>query len=435
MITSPLSRTNAATSVDVLPAERYTALTLAKTIHRLIQQHVNGQIWLTSEAGESWELEFRVGRLCWASGGQLRFRRWLRLMRQYCPESLSQDLRLRETDFNAHWEYLALTVYVKRNVLNRALAIQITEAIILEILFDSLYAAPQISSIQIAHRSTAAMENSMVILSPADCLKQVLGQLQQWTSSALGQVSPNLAPYLTNPDALQSRIPPHTLKALRQMLLGRLSLREVALTSQWDLGAMGNVLGGLFAQELLVFRTLSDAKTPYAGDSPGVETAAMAALIICVDDSPQVGYLLEQILRPLGYRVLHVQDATQALGVILRHKPALIFLDITMPVVQGPELCAQLRRVTSMKETPIIMLTSHAGVINRTQAFAVGATEFLAKPMVPERIVAVVQQYAPLVNATAANALVVHGEARERSGGRLERRSVPQARESLPTKK
>ncbi len=116
-------------------------------------------------------------------------------------------------------------------------------------------------------------------------------------------------------------------------------------------------------------------------------------LILCVDDSPQIGYILEHLLQSAGCRCIVIQDAVDAVGQILRRKPDLILLDLVMPVISGYEVCSQIRRVSAFKDTPIIILTGNDGMIDRVRAKMVGATDFMAKPIDSDKLLTTVQRY------------------------------------------
>lgn len=66
-----------------------------------------------------------------------------------------------------------------------------------------------------------------------------------------------------------------------------------------------------------------------------------------------------------------------------------------MKVVNGYEICAQLRRTRLFRTTPIVIVTSSDGVIDRTRAKLVGASDFISKPFSAEGIQEVLDQYLP----------------------------------------
>jgi twitching motility two-component system response regulator PilG len=75
-----------------------------------------------------------------------------------------------------------------------------------------------------------------------------------------------------------------------------------------------------------------------------------------------------------------INDPVKALMQIVRSKPDLILLDVTMPNLDGYELCSLLRRHPSFKNTPVVMVTGNTGFIDRAKARLVGASSYLTKP-------------------------------------------------------
>ncbi|MFM2060360.1 MAG: hypothetical protein RLZZ507_30 [Cyanobacteriota bacterium] len=103
--------------------------------------------------------------------------------------------------------------------------------------------------------------------------------------------------------------------------------------------------------------------------------------IFCVDDSPLVlntirGFLDEQIFSVIG-----VTDSLKALMEIFHLKPDMIFLDVTMPNLDGYEVCSLLRKQASFKNTPVIMVSEKASLIDRAKAKLVRASGCLTKPL------------------------------------------------------
>jgi DNA-binding response OmpR family regulator len=113
----------------------------------------------------------------------------------------------------------------------------------------------------------------------------------------------------------------------------------------------------------------------------------------CVDDSLQVGEMLEKILIPHGMRLIKIQDAVQALPILIEQKPDLIFLDLIMLVANGYEICAQLRRVSAFANIPVIILTGSDGLIDRVRAKVVGSTDFINKPVTADKVLGVVRKH------------------------------------------
>lgn len=102
--------------------------------------------------------------------------------------------------------------------------------------------------------------------------------------------------------------------------------------------------------------------------------------IACIDDSPTVLRAINDFLDDKMFSVLMISDPVKALMQIIRNKPDLILLDVTMPNLDGYELCSLLRRHPEFKSIPIIMVTGNTGFIDRAKAKLVRASGYLTKP-------------------------------------------------------
>jgi twitching motility two-component system response regulator PilG len=102
--------------------------------------------------------------------------------------------------------------------------------------------------------------------------------------------------------------------------------------------------------------------------------------IACIDDSPTVLSAIETFLDDKAFKVIRIENPVSALMTIIRNKPDLILLDVTMPSLDGYELCSLLRRHPAFKHTPIIMVTGNRGFLDRAKAKLVGASGYLTKP-------------------------------------------------------
>lgn len=390
--------------LHILPLEHgFSVATLIKTIKAIIQAQTNGHIHLKTITGEQWWLDFRVGRLLWAGGGQHRFRRWQRLLQANCSDLQPSEVRLRESEIFDHWEYVALSVLMRRQQMTREVAIAIIQATLSEVLFDICQAIDTIT--QVAHSTDhqARLCEPMAIVSSTALFYRVRTDLQSWQNSELDNASPNLAPMIVDADRLKRCTQPRTYQILTRLLHGTRSLRELSQITGHEVSSLGCMISAYVERGIVALNPTEDLPTPYAAvvqKSPP-KVAKKLPLIVCVDDSPQVGYLMEEALRPAGYRCISIQDSVQALGRIIRHKPSMIFLDLVMPVANGYEICKQIRRVKTFRKTPIVILTGNDGIVDRMRAKAIGATDFMAKPVDPIKVIEVVR--AQLANVEGDN--------------------------------
>jgi two-component system, chemotaxis family, response regulator PixG len=382
--------------------ETLNAKQLAQIIHQLIKAKTNGMIIMQSGSTQ-WRLFFRVGRLFWATGGEHRFRRWHRLLRLYCPDAALNGIQLREQEISIQWEHLALNVLLKRQKVSREIATALIETNLVEILFDILQSATRLDRLTYSSDLSLFRETPIAILSATEVLVKAQQSLLSWREVGLPTTSPNLAPIIKDAAGLSAVIAPKAFQSLQLSLSGRYSLRDLSVNLKQDLLVLTRFLAPHVRQDLIALQPIADrnlpnpeparspAKSRKAESSPAA--APQKPLVICVDDSAQICHILEQIFQGAGYRFISLQDSVEALPVILKQKPDFIFLDVVMPIVHGYEICTQLRRVSIFKSTPIVILTGQDGVLDRVQAKAAGATEFIAKPIDPEKVLRLVRRH------------------------------------------
>ncbi|MEB3294712.1 MAG: response regulator [Synechococcales bacterium] len=129
---------------------------------------------------------------------------------------------------------------------------------------------------------------------------------------------------------------------------------------------------------------------------PPAPPACTTHRIACIDDSPTVLQVIKTYLESLdeqSFAVTLINDPVKALMQIVRNKPDLILLDVTMPGLDGYELCSLLRRHPHCKQTPIIMVTGNTGLVDRARAKLVGASGYLTKPFTQSDIIKTVFKY------------------------------------------
>jgi chemotaxis family two-component system response regulator PixG len=83
------------------------------------------------------------------------------------------------------------------------------------------------------------------------------------------------------------------------------------------------------------------------------------------------------------------------MATLVSRTPQLLLLDLVMPDVDGYSLCTFLRKTPFFRDTPIIILTSSNGIIDRTRAISAGATGFLSKPPDQELLLVTLKKYLP----------------------------------------
>jgi signal transduction histidine kinase len=107
--------------------------------------------------------------------------------------------------------------------------------------------------------------------------------------------------------------------------------------------------------------------------------------ILLVDDQPANLLALEAMLQGLGQNLIKADSGREALKWLLTHEFAVILLDVKMPGMDGFETAAMIRERDKSRDTPIIFLTAgDKGHTDAVRGYAVGAVDYLVKPVVPE---------------------------------------------------
>jgi CheY-like chemotaxis protein len=119
----------------------------------------------------------------------------------------------------------------------------------------------------------------------------------------------------------------------------------------------------------------------------------MTRTILIVDDDPSIRRLIATTLEDVsGYRLEEAADGEEAMARALDARPAIVFLDLEMPRVNGIETCRRLRKEPTLAHATIVVLTGDAGEVAERSAQAAGADLFLTKPFSPLHLLQLVDE-------------------------------------------
>jgi len=99
--------------------------------------------------------------------------------------------------------------------------------------------------------------------------------------------------------------------------------------------------------------------------------------VLLIEDDPEILGLLEIHLKDLEFEVIKSMDGAEGLDLLLTTSPDLVILDISLPSMDGFEVCKRARTQTNV---PIIMLTAKSEEIDRVLGLEVGADDYITKP-------------------------------------------------------
>ncbi|MAZ02158.1 MAG: two-component system response regulator [Sneathiella sp.] len=115
--------------------------------------------------------------------------------------------------------------------------------------------------------------------------------------------------------------------------------------------------------------------------------------ILYVEDNEDNIYMLSRRLKRKGFEVLTAGDGLAGIEAAKREKPALILMDLSLPVMDGWEATRQLKSSDETKAIPVIALSAHALEGEREKALSAGCDDFDTKPVDFARLMGKIQQY------------------------------------------
>ncbi|MBD2635470.1 response regulator [Limnothrix sp. FACHB-881] len=340
-----------------------------------------------------WQIWLYRGRLAWCTGNRHRLRR------------LQRAIKLR-TESQAREGWNGLVAATKQNLSDPLWEVRCLE----QALVEELLAIERAQAIVMQ----AAIEVFFVVDQPSARF--------QWIAQPIDPIHPNLplssalmGEALTRAYNLQrhwQRLPFNPLWADRGWIYlpGNETAADTSTTMTlaplldgkrtfWDIVAKLDPnyanLGGV----LKVFQLLWQRKQLAVIELPDLEMshqapqASFSLKVACVDDDPKICEKIEKIVIGNGHQFLGCFEPLAALPKVIEAKPDVVFLDVVMPVINGHELCAQLRRVQQLSHTSIVMLTSADGLFDRARAKLSGASSFVSKPVTPDKVLAALKRH------------------------------------------
>lgn len=402
------------TACEVLTTDELT-----QQIFSVAREQFTGRLDVEDAQGKQWSLYFSEGSI-WGGSGVHPLRSWYRQLSRHCPQLVVEPVGQEPAQVYCS-DYDSLAELVKQGKVQRQQVVEIVENRVIEILFDIIQKreqlAPHLGLQVIAKPSAEYTRDISVVMIPGDeILRQAIKYWEAWQEAELADCSPNSAPLILQPDKLQQHTSALVYENLMALGDGNWTLRDLAFKLNRSLllltkPIMPYVRSGLMS--LIEVNDLDCDLKPYQENSDRISTREPKVpvtpanpvqvprtdfLVACIDDSQVDTKIMNHILSEAGYRFINVDSHEKAVPTLILHKPDLIFLDLVMPIANGYEICAQIRRVPFLKHTPVIIVTGKNGITDRARAKLVGSTDFIAKPINREKVLKVLQMYLPALN-------------------------------------
>ncbi|MBE9159473.1 response regulator [Nodosilinea sp. LEGE 06152] len=239
---------------------------------------------------------------------------------------------------------------------------------------------------------SSALSPQLMTHAISDLVAGMTQQIQTWHQLHPHLQSPDQCPVLLAPEAFRASVSNQVYQRMVTWMDGKTSIRRIGRYLNRDLLSVARSLVPAIQQGQisLVYNTAAEVGPAPSTQRPGRDRLPR---IVCVDDSATVRQAVERILDGHGYEATSIGNPLKALGLLFQLQPNLILCDITMPELDGYELCAMLRHSSAFRQTPIVMLTGKDGFLDRVKARMVGATDYLTKPFGPGELLALVEKY------------------------------------------
>ncbi len=115
--------------------------------------------------------------------------------------------------------------------------------------------------------------------------------------------------------------------------------------------------------------------------------------VMIIDDSNTIRRSAELFLRPSGCEVILAEDGFEAMSKIVDNQPDIIFVDITMPRLDGYQACMLIKKNPIYQSIPVIMLSSKDGLFDKARGKMAGSDDYLTKPFTAEGLLSIIRNY------------------------------------------
>jgi twitching motility two-component system response regulator PilG len=351
---------------------------VVQALKDIIKKELTGRLTVTdpNDPTVHWEAYFGSGKIHYATCTIGQRERLNYLLRRHYPEFKLRELSVGQSDypFICHqWQSGKLSMQHVRN-----LAFTITQEAIVQIL--------NISDAQMDFNVNMSLEPLLLSASLPQVITPVKKNVALWQQIRPQMPSPLSRIYLSSIDSLYKTLW-HQLQSTKAI-----ENYQTALTQNLCLYSVADRLN-LDILELSYLLLPSIKAKDIQVSKYGQQQYEDRVLIACIDDSRTVQNSVKITLEGQGYEVLSLMEPGRAMTKLIRSRPKAILMDITMPEINGYELCQLLRKSAALRTIPIIMLTSKDNLFDRMKAKMVGADDYITKPFTTAQLIDAVNKH------------------------------------------
>lgn len=340
----------------------------------------------------SWFVFFLNGQIIYATDSSTNLLRLRDYLRRYQVASKLDNLQVLSSEIYNIPEYTYLWALLEHNFLTPSQGRRIIHSIIHETLFDLLS----------LHQGKFIFENALALAPQLTTLKissaviKIMQQMQQWKQLHPHITSYAQCPIITDKLQLHQYLPSSTLNHLEHWADGKTSLRQLARYLNRELVTVARAIYPFIQKGWVQLIYPPASSNASSTDYPQLSLPKILK-IACIAESLANSQALKSILSQYHQRIegIFIDDLSTALSLLFQIKPDLIFCDLALSssLLDGYEFCAMLRRSSSFRSTPIIILTTQDFFVERIKARMLGATDYLIAPVTEQQLLELLEKY------------------------------------------
>ena len=374
-------------------------ITLFKTLK---QPQFSGQLLLRDLKQRTWIFYLYLGRIVYATGGIHPVRRWLRNVLLYVPKLENEILQLQDKSYlevikepKITWEYDLLSLWGEEGKISREQITRIIREILVEVFFD----LTQTGEVTYQFQEDKDLSSPMIVIDADQVIIQAWKEWQAWQAAKLADRSPNATAIIKYPEQLKKRTSPQTYQIVTKILSKQQSLRDLALNIKPSILQITRLLKPYIQAGLIELIEIPDLPEILRNTlaEPEVKNNVHQSkyLIACVNDSDFICNTMEAIINKAGYQFLGITEPESANSILSQHQPDLIIFDLEIPNIDSYKICKELKEMSFLRDTPMVILNKHDSLVGRIKAKMLGATDVILKPIDDRKLLDVLQKNLP----------------------------------------
>ncbi len=369
------------------------------------QKNFTGRALVQSPKNIQWKFYFFLGQLIWVNGGMHPNRSWLRQLVKFASEVNCEELFSDSRYYYECSQYQTLYLLSKKQLISKDCLKSILETRIKEHFLDILQEAHRYDIQYIMSPDSprnllnSGFKPDLAFIESQKLFVTSYKYNSLFEQSPFKNLSLNLAPKVVDSKKVEVQVDFNASKDLIHLLKGQLTLKDLSLKLNKDVLQVTHALSTYYDQGILELIDVSDLASnftiqQYTSEFLQLATPQPQFTVTCIDDHNKVHQMMNQIVTDYGGRFVGIQDEFQVLPRLIEDTPDMIFIKMTMPVVNGYELCAQIKRIPQFNQIPIIMLSKSNSLTERMRAKLVGISDFM-KPFDKKQITKIINKFTP----------------------------------------